>query len=75
MRLIINGGIHDWRIFIWEDVGSKPHSVVCVLGEIQYEITVRVSCRVAVCGVQALTVFRISLSCQVKELVLVSDVL
>ena len=44
MRFIIYWSIYDGRIFVWEEIGSKPLFVVCVLCEIQNKITVRLTC-------------------------------
>jgi len=75
MRLIVYGSIHDRGTFIWKDFGSKPQRVVRVLGKIEYKISVRLTCRVPIRVVEAVTVFGIRLTCQVEELVLVPDVL
>ena len=75
MRLIVYGSIHDRGAFVWEDIGSKPQRVVRVLGKVEYEISVRPTCRVPIRVVEAVTVFGIRLTCQVEELVLVPDVL
>jgi len=74
-RLIVYGSIHDRGTFVWEDIGSKPQRVVRVLGKVQYQISVRLTCRVQICVYEALTVFGICLTCQVEELVLVPHVL
>jgi len=70
MPLIGYGSIHDRGTFVWKDIGSKPQRVVRVLGKVEYQIFVRLTCRVQ----EALTVFGICLTCQVEELVLVADV-
>ena len=75
MRLIFYGSIHDRGTFVWKDIGSNPQLVVRVLGKVEYQIFVRLTCRVPKCVVEAVTVFRIRLTCQVEELVLVPDVL
>ena len=73
MRFIVYGSIHDRGTFVWKDIGSKPQCVR-VLGKVEYQISVRLTCRVPICVVEAVTVFGICLSCQVEELILVPDV-
>ena len=75
MRLIVYGSIHDRGTFVWIDIVSKPHRVVRVLGKVEYQISVRLTCRVPIRVVEAVTVFGIRLTCQIEELVLVPDVL
>jgi len=75
MRFIVYGSIHDRGAFVWKDIRSKPQCVVRVLGKVEYQISVRLTCRVQICVVEAVTVFGICLTCQVQELVLVPDVL
>ena len=75
MRLIVYGSIHNWGTFVWKDIGSKLQCVVLVLGKVEYQISVRLTCRVPICVVEAVTVFGICLTCQVEELVLDPDVL
>ena len=75
MRLIVYGSIHNRGTFVWKDIGSKPQRVVRVLGRVEYQISVRLTCRVPIRVVEAVTVFGIRLTCQVEELVLVPDVL
>ena len=61
--------------FVWKDIVSKPQCVVRVLGKVEYQISARLTCRVPICVVEAVTVFWICVTCQVEELVLVPDVL
>ena len=75
MLLVVHGSIHDCGTFVWKDIGSKPQRVVRVLGKVEYKISVRLTCRVPIRVVEAVTVFGIRLKCQVEELVLVPDVL
>ena len=75
MRLIVYGSIHDRGTFVWKDIVSKLQFVVRVLGNVEYQISVRLTCRVPICVVEAVTVFGICLTCQVEELVLDPDVL
>ena len=58
-----------------EGIGSKPQRVFRVLGKVEYQISVRLTCRVPIRVVEAVTVFGIRLTCQVEELVLVPDFL
>ena len=74
MRLIFYGIIHDLWTFDWKDIGSKPQRVVRVLGKVEYQISVRLTCRVPIRVVEAVTVFGICFTCQVEELVFVPDV-
>ena len=74
MRLIVYGSIHDCATFVWKGIGSKPQRVFRVLGKVEYQIYVRLTCRVLIRVVEAVTVFGIRLTCQVEELVLVPDV-
>jgi len=75
MRLIVYGSIHDRGAFVRKDIVSKPQSVVRVLCKVEYQISVRLTCRVQIRFEEAVTVFGICLTCQLQELVLVPDVL
>jgi len=75
MRLIFYGIIHDRWTFDWKDIGSKPQRVVRDLGKVEYQISARLTRRVPIRVVEAVTVFEIGLTSQVEELVLVPDVL
>ena len=75
MRLIVYVSILNRGPFVWKDIVSKPQFVVRVLGKVEYQISVRLTCRVQICFEEAVTVFGICLTCQVEELVLVPDVL
>ena len=75
MRLIVYGRIHDRWTFVWKDIVSKPQRVVRVLGKVEYQVSVRLTCRVPIRVIEAVTVFGIRLTCQVEELILVLDVL
>jgi len=75
MRFIIYGSIHDRGTFVWKDIGSKTQCVVRVLGKVEYQISMRLTCRVPLCVVETVTVFGIYFTCQLQELVPVPDVL
>ena len=75
MRFIVYGSIHDRGTFVWKDIGSKLQCVVRVLRKVEYQISVRLTCSVPICVIEAVTVFEIGLTSQVEELVLVPDVL
>ena len=64
MRPIVYGSIHDRGTFFWKDIGSKPQCVVRVLGKVEYQISVRLTCRVPICVLEAVTVFGIPLTCR-----------
>ena len=73
--LIVYGSIPDREALVWKDIGSKPQCVVRVLGKVEYQISARLTCRVPICVVEAVTVFGIGLTCHLEEVVLVPVVL
>ena len=62
MRFIVYGSIHDSGTFVWKDIGPKPQRVDRVLGKVVYQIFVRLTCRVPIRVVEAVTVFGIRLT-------------
>ena len=75
MRFIVYGNIHDRGPSSGQILVRNRSVVVRVLGKVEYQISVRLTCRVPICVVEAVTVIRICLTSQLEELILVPDVL
>ena len=48
MRLTIYRGIHSGGMLVRKDIGSKPHSIVCILCEFVYKVAMRAGCGVSI---------------------------